>query len=204
VATDPYGESTSLLCEFSYPAGTDRHAILARVDPIWHGAVSSLAAVDLAGGGMDAGAMKDALKLASDMSVDLRDVLPPEAARLLRAGLDALAQHGPAPWTKRDSQDFRSTCALTGLARQRVRVLATGAGNLAHVPELATGTAASLWPPEERERLIAEFSRAPQSRDLTSAVARFLPRDLVMLCADYLGMDPLRPGPLLFRRSCGT
>lgn len=37
---------------------------------------------------------------------------------------------------------------------------------------------ASLWPPEERERLIAEFSRAPQSRDLTSAVARFLPRDL--------------------------
>ncbi len=198
-ATDPYGESTSLLCEFSYPAGKDRHAILARVDPIWHGAVSSLAAVDLAGGGMDAGAMKDALRLASDMSVDLRDVPPPEAARLLRAGLDALAQHGPAPWTKRDSQDFRSTCALTGLARQRVRVLATGAGNLAHVPELATGTVASPWP-EERERLIAEFSRAPQSRDLTSAVARFLPRDLVMLCADYLGTDPLRPGPLLFRR----
>ncbi len=199
-ATDPYGESTSLLCEFSYPAGTDRHAILARVDPIWHGAVSSLAAVDLAGGGMDAGAMKDALKLAGDMSVDLRDVPPPEAARLLRVGLDALAQHGPAPWTKRDSQDFRSTCALTGLARQRVRVLATGAGNLAHVPELATGTVASPWPPEERERLIAEFSRAPQSRDLTSVVARFLARDLVMLCADYLGTDPLRPGPLLFRR----
>ena len=86
-ATDPYGESTSLLCEFSYPAGTDRHAILARVDPIWHGAVSSLAAVDLAGGGMDAGAMKDALKLASGMGVDLRDVPPPEAARLLQPAL---------------------------------------------------------------------------------------------------------------------
>jgi hypothetical protein len=79
-------------------------------------------------------------------------------------------------------------------------VLATGAGNLAHVPELATGTVASPWPLEERERLIAEFSRAPQSRDLTSAVARFLPRELVMLCVDYLGTDPLRPGPLLFRR----
>ena len=68
------------------------------------------------------------------------------------------------------------------------------------MPELATGTVASPWPPEERERLIAEFSRAPQSRDLTSAVARFLPQDLVMLCADYLGADPLRPGPLLLRR----
>jgi hypothetical protein len=31
-------------------------------------------------------------------------------------------------------------------------------------------------------------------------VARFLPRDLVAFCADYLGRDPLRPGPLLFRR----
>jgi hypothetical protein len=31
-------------------------------------------------------------------------------------------------------------------------------------------------------------------------VARFLPRDLLAFCADYLGRDPLRPGPLLFRR----
>ena len=54
--------------------------------------------------------------------------------------------------------------------------------------------------PGERERLVAEFYRSPEGRALTGVVARFLPRDLVAFCADYLGRDPLRPGPLLFRR----
>lgn len=36
VTTDPFGESTVLLCEFSYPARGNRHAVIARLDPLWH------------------------------------------------------------------------------------------------------------------------------------------------------------------------
>ncbi|HEX9529413.1 MAG TPA: hypothetical protein VF951_18100 [Streptosporangiaceae bacterium] len=198
VTTDPFRESTVLLCEFSYPTRGNRHAVITRLDPVWHYAVSSLAAPFLEEeSSLDAGS---AMGLARRLGADLREVPSAEAAGLLRAGLDAFAQHGPAPWTKRDSEDYRTTLGLAVLAGQRARELAAAAGSAGRVAEAPSGTTADRWPPEERERLVAQFHRSPESRALTGVVARFLPRDLVAFCADYLGRDPLRPGPLLFRR----
>jgi len=112
-ATDPFRESTVLLCEFSYPARGNRHAVLARLDPVWHDAVSSLAALFLEEeGSLDAGS---ATGLARRLGADLREVPEAEAAGLLQAGLDAFAQHGPAPWAKRDSEDYRTTLGRSSL-----------------------------------------------------------------------------------------
>jgi len=196
-ATDPFRESTVLLCEFSYPARGNRHAVLARLDPVWHDAVSSLAALFLEEeGSLDAGS---ATGLARRLGADLREVPGAEAAGLLQAGLDAFAQHGPAPWAKRDSEDYRTTLGLAVLADQRARELAAAAEGAGQA-DASSGTIAGRWPPGERERLVAAFYRSSQGRALTGVVAGFLPRDLVAFCADYLGRDPLRPGPLLFRR----
>jgi hypothetical protein len=198
VTTDPFRESTVLLCEFSYPTRGNRHAVIARLDPVWHDAVSSLAAPFLEEeGSLDAGS---AVGLARRLGADLREVPSAEAAGLLRAGLGAFTQHGPAPWAERDSQDYRTTLGLAVLADQRARELAAAAEGAGQATEAPSGTTAGRWPPGERERLVAEFYRSPEGRALTGAVARFLPRDLVAFCADYLGRDPLRPGPLLFRR----
>jgi hypothetical protein len=198
MTTDPFRESTVLLCEFSYPTRGNRHAVIARLDPVWHDAMSSLVAPFLEEeGSLDAGS---AMGLARRLGADLREIPPAEAAGLLRAALDAFARYGPAPWVKRDSEDHRTTLGLAALADQRARELAAaakGAGQAAGAP---SGTTAGRWPPGERERLVSEFYRSPEGRALTGVVARFLPRDLVAFCADYLGRDPLRPGPLLFRR----
>ena len=92
VTTDPFRESTVLLCEFSYPTRGNRHAVIARLDPVWHDAVSSLAAPFLEEeGSLDAGS---AMGLARPLGADLREVPCAEAAALLRAGLDAFAPHG--------------------------------------------------------------------------------------------------------------
>ena len=198
VATDPFRESTVLLCEFSYPARGNRHAVIARLDPVWHDAVSSLAAPFLEEeGSLDAGS---AMGLARRLGADLREVPPAEAAGLLRAALGAFARHGPAPWAERDSEDYRTTLGLAVLADQRARELAAAAEGAGQAAQAPSGTTAGRWPPGERERLVAEFYRSPEGRALTGVVAWFLPRDLVAFCADYLGRDPLRPGPLLFRR----
>ena len=45
MVTDSFGESTSLMCEFCYPGGTDRHALMVLRDLAWHGAASSLSVV---------------------------------------------------------------------------------------------------------------------------------------------------------------
>jgi hypothetical protein len=135
-----------------------------------------------------------------DWHADLREIPSAEAAGLLRAGLDAFARHGPAPRAKRDSEDYRTTLGLAVLADQRTGELAAAAEGAGQATEASSGTTAGRWPPGERERLVAEFYRSPQGRALTGVVAGFLPRDLVAFCADYLGRDPLRPGPLLFRR----
>jgi hypothetical protein len=198
VTTDPFRESTVLLCEFRYPARGNRHAVLARLDLVWHDAVSSLVALFLEEeGSLDAGS---AMGLARRLGADLREVPSPEAAGLLRAGLDAFARHGPAPWAERDSEDYRTTLGLAVLADQRARELAAAAEGAGQATKAPSGTTAGRWPPGERERLVAEFYRSPEGRALTGVVARFLPRDLVAFCADCLGRDPLQPGPLLFRR----
>jgi hypothetical protein len=198
LTTDPFRESTVLLCEFSYPTRGNRHAVIARLDPVWHDAVSSLAAPFMEEeGSLDAGS---AMGLARRLGADLREVPSAEAAGLLRAGLDAFARRGPAPWVERDSEDYRTTLGLAVLADQRARELAAGAEGAGQATETPSGTTADRWPAEERERLVAEFRRSPEGRALTGVVARFLPQDLVAFCVDYLGRDPLRPGPLLFRR----
>ena len=151
-------------------------------------AVSSLAAPFLEEeGSLYAGS---AVGLARRLGADLREVPSAEAAGLLRAGLGAFAQHGPAPWAERDSEDYRTTLGLAVLADQRARELAAAAGGAGQATEAPSGTTAGRWPPGERERLVAEFYRSPEGRALTGVVARFLPRDLVAFCADYLGRDP--------------
>ena len=127
-----------LLCEFSYPARGNRHAVIARFDPVWHDALSSLAAPFLEEkGSLDAGS---AMGLARRLGADLREVPSAEAARLLRAGLDAFTQHGPAPWAKRDSEDYRTTLGLAVLAGQRARELAAAAGSAGRATEAPCGT----------------------------------------------------------------
>ena len=110
--------------------------------------------------------------------------------------------HLTRPRSFRDDSDFPLTLrfGLAVLADQRARELAAAAEGAGQATEAPSGTTAGRWPPGERERLVAEFYRSPEGRALTGVVARFLPRDLVAFCADYLGRDPLRPGPLLFRR----
>lgn len=125
---------------------------------------------------------------------------PTEAAGALRAGVDAFLRHGPTPWSDRQSGDFQSSCGLAGLARQRAEALAAAAPRSRAEPSGSTQTAADRWPARAQERLVADFLASPEGQGLTSPVARSLPRDLVMICVNHLGRDPLPPGPLLFRR----
>ena len=67
-------------------------------------------------------------------------------------------------------------------------------------PSGSTQTAADCWPAQARERLVADFLASPEGQGLTSPVARSLLRDLVIICVNHLGHDPLPPGPLVFRR----
>jgi hypothetical protein len=201
MVTDPFGESTSLMCEFRYPGGTDRHALMVLLDLAWHGAVSALSTAYL--DDSDAGETADIAGVARRLGADLREIPPAEAAGALRAGVDAFLRHGPAPWSDRQSEDFRSMCGLVGLAGRRAEALAATdprAPGARAEPSGGTQTAADRWPAPARERLVADFLASPEGQGLTSPVARSLPRDLVMICVDRLGRDPLPPGPLLFRR----
>jgi hypothetical protein len=100
----------------------------------------------------------------------------------------------------RQPGDFQSSCGLAGLAGQRAEALAAAAPRSRAEPSGSTQTAAERWPAQAQERLVADFLASPEGQGLTSPVARSLPRDLVMICVNYLGRDPLPPGPLLFRR----
>ncbi len=198
MVTDPFGESTSLMCEFCYPGGADRHALLVLRDLAWHGAVSSLNAVFL--DDSDAGETAAIARWAGRLGADLREVPPAVAAGELRTGVDAFLRHGPAPWSDRQSGDFRSSCGLVGLAGQRAEALAAADPGSRAEPSGSAQTAADRWPAQALERLVADFLASPEGQGLASPVARSLPRDLVMICVNYLGRDPLPPGPLLFRR----
>jgi hypothetical protein len=104
------------------------------------------------------------------------------------------------PWSDRQSEDFQNTCGLVGLAGQRAEALAAADPRLPAERSGTTRTAADRWPAQAQERLVADFLASPEGQELTSPVARSLPRDLVMICVNHLGRDPLPPGPLLFRR----
>ena len=198
MVADPFGESTSLMCEFCYPGGTDRHALMVLRDLAWHGAASSLSVVYL--DDSDAGETAAIARWARRLGADLREIPPAEAAGALRAGVDAFLRHGPMPWSDRQSGDFQSSCGLVGLAGQRAEALAAAAPRSRAEPSGSTQTAADRWPAQAQERLVADFLASPEGQGLTSPVARSLPRDLVMICVNHLGRDPLPPGPLLFRR----
>lgn len=198
MVTDPFGESTSLMCEFSYPGGTQRHALMVLRDLAWHGAVSSLSAVYL--DDSDAGETTAIARWARELGADLREIPLAEAAGALRAGVDAFLRHGRMPWSDRRSEDFQSTCGLVGLAGQRAEALAAADPGPPAEPSGSAQTAADRWPAQAQERLVADFLASPEGQELTSPVARSLPRDIVMICVNHLGRDPLPPGPLLFRR----
>ena len=80
--------------------------------------------------------------LARRLGADLREVPSAEAAGLLRAGLGAFAQHGPAPWAERDSEDYRTTLGLAVLADQRAPELAAAAEGAGQATEAPSGTTA--------------------------------------------------------------
>jgi hypothetical protein len=92
MVTDSFGESTSLMCEFCYRGGADRHALMVLRDLAWHGAASSLSAVYL--DDSDAGETAAAARWAGRLGADLREIPPAEAAGALRAGVDAFLRHG--------------------------------------------------------------------------------------------------------------
>jgi hypothetical protein len=198
MVTDPFGESTSLMCEFSYPGGADRHALIALRDLAWHGAVTVVSAMNL--DDSDAGETAAMARWAHRLGADLREIPPAEAAGALRAGVDAFLRHGPMPWSDRQSGEFRSSCGLIGLAGQRAEVLAAADPGSRAEPSGSAQTAADRWPAQALERLVADFFASPEGQGLTSPVARWLPRELVMICVNHLGRDPLPPGPLLFQR----
>ena len=160
--------------------------------------VSSLSVVYL--DDSDAGETAATARWARRLGADLREIPPAEAAGALRAGVDAFLRHGPTPWSDRQSEDFQSSCGLVGLARQRAEALAAAAPRSRVEPSGSTQTAADRWPAQAQERLVADFLASPEGQGLTSPVARSLPQDLVMICVNHLGRDPLPPGPLLFRR----
>jgi hypothetical protein len=157
MVTDPFGESTSLMCEFSYRGGADRHALMVLRDLAWHGAVSSLSAVYL--DDSDAGETAAIARWARRLGADL-----------------------PMPWSDRESGDFQSSCGLVGLAGQRAEVLAAADPRARAEPSGTTQTAADRWPAQAQERLVADFLSSPEGQELTSPVACSLPRDLVMIC----------------------
>lgn len=202
LATDEYGESVTCTAEFSYPTPGDRHSLVVRVDPLWHGAITSMGAPYMTEEKSD---VRGIVKLAGKLGVGMRDLPPGEGAALLRTGVNELIHRDSAPWMERDPEDFQDTMGLLAVAGQRVRALAAAgaddvSGEAAPAGMEPAAVVAGRWPEEERERLVAEFRGSPEAQGLEGPVAGFLPKDIVDLCVDCLGRDPLRPGPLLFRR----
>jgi hypothetical protein len=184
VATDAFGETRRLLCEFSYPGGASPHGVFAVIDEAWHGAVSALTLSD------DGTADKRRRRLEKDakrMGGSVRVASSAEAGALLRDGIASLEKNGPPLGT--DMSEVRSGLSM---AAARAAILAPGASEAV--------TAEQRWPESARLTLVDEFLASPRAAALRDSASRMIPGVLAMNCVRNLGCDPTLIGPLVLER----
>jgi hypothetical protein len=183
VASDEFGETRVVLCEFSYPDGANPHAVFAVIDEAWHGAISALTLDDGPIGKRRRKLEKDARRKGGEV----REVTAAEAGALLRDGIASFWKKGPAP-----GADARLPRSDLDLAAARAAVLAPGAADV--IP------AAERWPEPARLELVDEFLDSPYAAGLVDPVSRMVPRVLVTNCVLNLGCDPTLIGPVVLER----
>jgi hypothetical protein len=183
VASDEFGESLVVLCEFAYPGGANPHAVLAVIDEAWHGAISALTLDDGPIGKRRRKLEKDTRRKGGEF----REVTAAEAGALLRDGVASFWKKGSAP-----GADVRLPRSDLDLVTARAAVLAPGA------PDVIT--AEERWPRPARLELVDEFLTSPYAAGLVDPVSRMVPRVLAADCVQSLGCDPTLIGPVVLER----
>jgi hypothetical protein len=187
--TDAYGETRTLLCEFTYADGARPHGVFAVIDATWHGAITRLIMDDT-----PAKTRRSLAKQARRDGLELREIPGQEAGAILMAGIDAFLHRGRGPEVDIRDDGYSMLCSSLCLARSR-------AGSLVP-PELdvKADDVAERWPQEARQRLVTEFLASPHARDLRGCLDRKMPFLMITTCVDQLGCDPQLIGPALLKR----
>jgi len=183
VATDEFGETRAVLCEFSYSGGATPHGVFGVIDEAWHGAVAALVITDDPRGRPRRRLEKQAKRKGGEF----REVIPAEAGALLRDGITSFWKNGLAP-----------DASLNGLMCSSLHLAAARAAALAATPRAVT--AQERWPAEARDQLVEEFLASPRGREFDDPVTRTLPRMLATSCVMSLGCDPVLIGPAVLER----
>jgi hypothetical protein len=177
VATDEFGETRTVLCEFSYSGEAKPHGVLGVLDEAWFGAVGTLAT----SGDRGRRRMEKQVKRKGG---EFREVIPAEAGALLREGIASFWHNGLPPDAKADGV----MCSSLHLAAARAAALAAG-------PARAV-TARDRWPDEALDQLVEEFLASPPGRGFS----RTLPHLVAKSCVVHLGCDPTLIGPTVLDR----
>jgi hypothetical protein len=176
VASDEFGETRVVLCEFSYPDGAHPHGVFAVIDATRHGAVTTLVVDDDPPGKRRRRFEKDAKRRGGSV----REVSAAEGGALLRDGIASFRKNGA------DASVMSSSLYL---ATARAAVLA---------PDVIG--AEKPWPEPVRLELVDEFLDSPQAAQLRDPLSLMVPRVLVTNCVENLGCDPTLIGPLVLER----
>jgi hypothetical protein len=187
--TDAYGERQILLCEFSYAAGRNQHAVYAVTDATWHGAIVQLVIDD-----DPAKTRKTLGKRVRREGGELTDLSAAEAGTALMAGIAAFLQHGSEPGPASAKDNYAMLCSSLFLTRSRAALM------VPETKEEPAGTIADRWPQAAQRQLAEEFLASPHASELRDPVARMLPFLYISTCVNQLGCDPLLLGPLLLDR----
>ncbi len=177
VATDEFGETRTVLCQFSSCGEAKPRGVLGVLDEAWHGAIGTLV---ISG---DRGRRRME-KQAKRKGGEFREVSPAEAGALLRDGIAAFWHNGLPPDAKVDGV----TCSTLHLAAARAAELAARAA-----PAV---TARDRWPDEALDGLVQEFLASPCGHGFSPA----LPRLVAESCVVHLGCDPTLIGPAVLDR----
>lgn len=177
VATDEFGETRTVLCQFSCCDEAKPRGVLGVLDEAWHGAVGTL----VISGDRGRRRMEKQVKRKGG---EFREVIPAEAGALLRDGIAAFWHNGLPPDAKVDGV----TCSSLHLAAARAAALAAGTA-------LAV-TARDRWPDEALDGLVEEFLASPYGHGFSPA----LPRLVAESCVVHLGCDPTLIGPAVLDR----
>lgn len=179
VASDEFGETRVVLCEFGRPNG----ALLAVIDEAWHGAVATLTIGD----GPAAKGRRQFEKQARRKRGSIREVSAAEAGALLRDGIASFRKNGSAP-----GADVSMLSSSLDRATARAAVLAPGAPTAV--------AAGERWPESARLELVDEFLASPQAARLGDPVSRMVPSVFAANCVMSLGCDPTLIGPVVLER----
>lgn len=179
VASDEFGETRVVLCEFGHPDG----AVLAVIDEAWHGAVSALTMGD----GPAARRRRQLEKSARRGRGEVREVSAAEAGALLRDAIASFRKNGSAP-----GADVSMLNSSLDVAAARAAALAPGAPT--------APPAGERWPESARLELVDEFLASRYATRLVDPVSRMAPRVLATNCVLNLGCDPTLIGPVVLER----